>query len=510
MTDAREAELLAEIKALVGRLSVSEKENALLRQKIDLMIRKLFGAQSEKLDPAQLLLLLQGIDEPGKAPEPVAAEAPRRSTDPSSPPRERGPRLPEHLPVIEEVLDPAPVQACPAAWRCIGEEVSEQLDYEPARFLRRRLIRRKYVRRGEVDAVPAIAPLPESLQERCLAAPGLLAQILTAKYCDHLPLYRQEQIYRTRHGVHLPRQSMARWVGLAAGWLRPIYEQMRTGVLAGGYVQVDETPIRYLEPGYGKARQGYLWAYSRPGGDVLFDWHTSRAAACLDNVIAAGFTGTLQCDGYSAYPAFAERRAAKVTLAGCWAHTRRKFHEAIDQAPRTAGWIVRQIAHLYRIEKDLREKSAGPRLRSAVRAHQSRPIIARLHRALIALKLSRCHLPQSLLGQAIDYTLSQWPALGIYVEDGRIEIDNNLVENAIRPTAIGKKNWLFIGDAQAGQRGAILYTLIESCRRRGLDPHAYLRDVLTRLPRLTNWQIKDITPAAWAKAQQRPLLQAAS
>ena len=499
MTDAREAELLAQNARL-------EKENALLRQKLDLLIRKLFGAQSEKLDPAQLLLLLQGFDDAPKAPEPVAAEALRRSTDPS-PPRERRPRLPEHLPVVEEVLDPAPVRACPAAWRCIGEEISEQLDYEPARFLRRRLIRRKYVRRGEVDAVPVIAPLPESLQERCMAAPGLLAQILTAKYCDHIPLYRQEQIYRARHGVYLPRQSMARWVGLAADWLRPIYETMRTGVMAGGYIQVDETPIRYLEPGHGKTKQGYLWAYSRPGGDVLFDWQTSRTAACLDNVIAADFTGTLQCDGYSAYPAFAERRAGQVTLAGCWAHARRKFHEALEAAPRTAGWIIRQIAHLYRVEKDLREKHAGPRLRRATRVHQSRPVIARLHRAMVRLKLSRRHLPQSLLGQAIDYTLGQWPALGIYLEDGRIEIDNNGIENAIRPTAVGKKNWLFIGDAEAGWRGAILYTIIESCRRRGIDPHAYLRDMLTRLPKMTNWQIKDITPDAWAKAQRRPPLQ---
>lgn len=237
LTHSREAQLLAEHQALLqsreAQLAALKQENELLRKKIDLLIRKLFGAQSEKLDPAQLLLLLQGLDEPGKTPEPVAAEAPRRSMDPS-PPRERAPRLPEHLPVIEEVLDPEPVKAAPQAWRYIGEEGSEQLDYEPARFLRRRLIRRKYVLRGEVDAVPVIAALPESLQERCLAAPGLLAQILIAKYCDHLPLYRQEQIYRTRHGVYLPRQSMARWVGLAADWLRPIYEHMRSGVLAGG------------------------------------------------------------------------------------------------------------------------------------------------------------------------------------------------------------------------------------------------------------------------------------
>ncbi len=509
MTSAREAELLAELQARDGRLDRLEKENALLRQKIDLLVRQLFGAKSERLDPAQLLLLLQGGDAPPKAPEPVAEEEPRRSTVPL-PPRERRPRLPEHLPVIEEVLDPAPVKACPSAWRCIGEEVSEQLDYEPARFLRRRIIRRKYVRRGEVDAVPVIAPLPASLQERCLAAPGLLAQILIAKFCDHLPLYRQEQIYRTRHGVHLPRPTMVRWVALAADWLRPIYEQIRTGVMAGGYVQVDETPIRYLDPGHGQTRQGYLWAYSRPGGDVLFDWQTSRAAACLDNIIAIDFTGTVQCDGYSAYPSFADRRAGKVTLAGCWAHARRKFHEALESSPRLAGWLLRQIQNLYRIEAELRAQRAGPHLRAAVRAHQSRPIQTRLQRALVRLKTSRRHLPQSPLGQALDYTLAHWPTLSVWLGDGRIEIDNNLCENAIRPTAIGKKNWLFIGTAEAGQRGAILYTIIESCRRRGIDPHAYLRDVLTRLPTMTNWQVKDVTPEAWAEARHPTALQAVS
>ena len=243
---------------------------------------------------------------------------------------------------------------------------------------------------------------------------------------------------------------------------------------------------------------------------MLFDWQTSRASACLDHLIAADFSGTLQCDGYSAYPAFAVRRAGKVILAGCWAHARRKFHEALEQAARTAGWILRHIAHLYRVEKDLRGRRAGPRLRAAVRAQRSRPLIARLPRALTTLQFSRRHLPQSQLGTAIDYLLGQWPALGISLEDGRIEIDSNLMENAIRPTAMGKKNWLFIGEAGAGQRGAILSSLIESCRRRGLDPHAYLRDVLTRLPHLTNRQIKDLTPEAWAKAQRRPPLQLAS
>jgi len=488
------------------------QENALLRQKIDLLVQRIFGASSEKLDAAQLELLLSlGADELGKAPassalleEALAAS----SKDRSRRRKNHEPRWPADLQVIEEVIEPPQVQAEPQAWRCIGEEVSEQLDYEPARFLRRRLIRRKYVHRWELDEPPVIASLPEKLQERGLAAPGLLAQIIVGKYCDHLPLYRQEQIYWTRHGVNLPRQTMAAWMGLAADWLKPIYHEIRTGVMAGGYVQIDETPIAYLSPGHGKTKQGYLWTCSQPGGDAVFDWQTSRAATCLSKIVPVDFRGTLQCDGYAAYGAFLKERGEAITLAGCWAHARRHFHEAREHAPQHAGFILRQIQHLYRIEKQLREERAGPRLREAVRASRSRPIHARLHRVLVKLKLSKRHLPQSSMGQAIDYALAQWAMLSVYLDDGRVEIDNNLVENAIRPTAIGKKNWLFIGDAAAGERGAILYTIVESCRRRGLDPQRYLRDVLTALPTLTNWQVKDWTPEAWAKAQ-RPSRKAA-
>jgi hypothetical protein len=189
---------------------------------------------------------------------------------------------------------------------------------------------------------------------------------------------------------------------------------------------------------------------------------------------------------------------------------RRKFHEALEQSPKTAGWIMRQIQHLYRVEARLREQGAGPRLRAAVRASESKPIVERLERAFIRLKSSGRFLPQSLLGIAIDYALGQWRTLDVYLDDGRVEIDNNLVENAIRPTAIGKKNWLFIGDADAGERGAIIYTVIESCRRRSIDPYAYLKDVLTRLPRMTNRQIPEVTPQAWATARLQLQRQAAS
>ena len=490
------------VLTLKAALELSRQENSLLRQKLDALARRLFGVSSEALNPAQLQLLLQlpelavvPVENPPTPPVVEKRQAVVRQA--------RAPRLPEHLPVVEEVIEPEPVKQKPEDWRCIGQEVSEQLDYEPARFLRRRTIRKKYVHRNALDTVPVIAPLPERLLDRSLPAAGLLAQILVSKYCDHLPLYRQEQIYAQRHQVLLPRQTLARWVTLAADWLKPIYEQIRTGVMAGGYVQVDETPIDYLEPGHGKTKQGYFWTGCRPGGDVFFHWATSRAAACLDHVIASTFTGTLQCDGYAAYRAFANGRLPVITLAGCWAHVRRKIYEAKESAPRLAGWLLNQVQHLYRIEARLREHRAGPNLRAAVRASESRPIVKRIERALIRLKASRRHLPQSPLGTALDYALGLWPTLEIYLTDGRIEIDNNLVENAIRPTAIGKKNWLFIGEAEAGERSAIVYTVIECCRRRGLNPFAYLRDVLTRLPNLTNHQIPEVIPAAWQKTQRQ-------
>lgn len=498
----REKELADQLAQCRRDLATARQENVWLRQKIDLLVRRVFGASSERLDPAQLELLLQ-------LPKSLLPKAPATTPEklalpPQRSPRDRTPRLPEHLPVVEEVIEPAPVKAAPEQWRCIGQEVSEQLDYEPARFLRRRTIRKKYVHRFQLDTAPVIAPLPARLQDRSLPAPGLLAQILVAKYCDHLPLYRQEQIFARRHQVQLPRQTLARWVALAADWLQPIYEAIRTGVMAGGYVQVDETPIAYLEPGHGQTRQGYFWTASRPKGDVFFRWATSRAAACLDQLVPPTFTGTLQSDGYAAYRAFVNGRQEVITLAGCWAHVRRKFYEAKETAPQMSGWLLRQIQHLYRVEADLREHRAGPRLRAAVRASHSRLIVTRLEKVLRHLQARGRYLPQSNLGQAIDYALGQWPTLTVYLDHGRVEIDNNLVENAIRPTALGKKNWLFIGDAEAGQRSAIIYTVIESCRRRGLDPYAYLREVLTRLPQLTNHQIPEVLPAVWGKTQ-RPL-----
>jgi len=482
------------------------EENRLLRQKLDHVIRQLFGSKSEKLDPGQLELFGE-LDSAGKPPASDADEAAEALTATASPCRprsakERKPRLPENLPVEEIILQPDPVKACPEAWRRIGEEVTEELDYEPGRFLRRRLVRPKYVRIADAQAAPIVAKLPERLLERGILAPGLLAHIVIGKYADHLPLYRQEQIYLQRHGVGLSRQTMANGVTLVAEWLKLIVEAMIAEQFANGYVQIDETPIKYLDPGKGKASQGYLWTSHRPGGDTVYHWHPGRGSKRLENIIPHEFAGTIQCDAFGAYRTYA-REHQDIELAGCWAHARRKFHEAFVQgeSKQHAAWILRQIGHLYEVERDLRENRAGPDLREAERRSRSRPILERIHRVLLRFRESRRHLPKSLMGKAIRYALGQWPMLNVFAGDGRVEIDNNLVENAIRPTAVGKKNWLFIGAEEAGWRSAVIYSIITSCRSREIDPHAYLKDVLTRLPTMTNRQIAEITPAAWAKSK---------
>ena len=468
MENLSKKQLLEELRKRDEEIVRLNHEMTLMRQKMDLLIRRMFGRSSEKMDANQLdLFLLSLPDESGKGEASSLQEA-----DPAKNPKARSSeprreRWPSDLPVVEEIIEPAEVVAAPEDWRFIGAEVSEQLDYEPAKFLRRRLVRRKYVHRQDRDVAPVMAPMPEVLLERCIAAPGLLAAIIVGKYCDHLPLYRQESIFENRNGVYLPRASMSRWMGLCADWLKPIYEIIRTGVMGGGYVQVDETPIRYLAPGHGQTKLGYLWTALSPGRDAFYHWETSRGAHCLKNVIPADFRGKIQCDAYAAYPSFTKDKDP-IELVACWAHARRNFYEAREHVPQRAKWILRQIGKLYAIEASLREIGAGPNLRSAIRASHSAPIYRRIHRALTAFKKSGHHLPRSSFGKAIDYALSHWSLLGVYLQDGCVEIDNNLVENAIRPTAIGKKNWLFFGDADSGERSAILYTII--CDLRGSSP----------------------------------------
>jgi transposase len=473
-------------------LAALQAELQLLRQKLALFLKRYFGGtKNESLDPKQLELLLAGLAALS-APAP-AVEKPAAQRTPTARPARQP--LPAHLETERVVLEPVEVQQQPAGWRKLGEEVTEELDWKPAQFIKRLYIRPKYANAERI----VIAPLPARLIEKGLPGAGLLTQVIISKYEDHLPLYRQEKIYRERHGVDLSRQTLCGWVETAADWLASIYREMKAGLVARDYLQADETPIRYLDPDVkGKSLSGWLWTYSAPQGDVVFEWQVSRSREGPREFLKS-FAGKLQTDGYGVYESLARERGEELILIGCWAHARRGFHEALGEG-RSAAWLVGQIGQLYAVEKYLREQKAGPQLRAAVRAWQSRPIVERLRRAMAVVR--RRVLPKSLLGQAIDYTLNRWEALTRYVDDGRLEIDNNSCENAIRPTAVGKKNFLFIGHPEAGQRSAVIYSVLGSCRRHGINPAEYLQDVFERLPKAKTSEVPALTPAAWAKAKR--------
>lgn len=546
--------LLAQIQAafaqtqaqLQTQLQAAQQENRLLREKLQAFIRRYFGTQTEALDPNQLQLLLAGLESAPVAPAPAAPAVPPPTPARSSEPKTRRPArsgLPTNLPEERHELIPAEVQAHPEQFRTIGQEITRELDWKPAQFFFRVFVRPKFVRKAPAaaatdsnlsaltenqGAIPTnptavlserqtqrrqavgatlanstpvdpvevwIAPLPNRLIEKGLPGVGLLVEIICNRFDLHLPFYRQEKMFLHRHGVRLSRQSLQDWTEQVATWLQPIYRAMIRETVTARYLQADETPVDYLDGERpGRARQGYFWVYALPRGNVIFDWQTSRGRDG-PRAFLKDFQGCLQTDGYEVYPSLAREHPAWI-LIGCWAHARRKFFEAKD-LDWWAAWVLKQIGLLYAVEKRLRLQQAGPALRQAVRAAESAMVLRRLHRVLT--RLQERALPQSLLGKAVRYTLDRWTELTRFVDHGHVEIDNNGIENAIRPTAIGKKNFLFIGHPDAGWRSAVIYSIIGTCHRLGIAPHKYLQDVLTRLPDLKQSAIPSLTPMAWSK-----------
>lgn len=475
-----------------------EKDAATIREqqrRIDQLLKMHYGgARNEAVPRNQLELMLTGF--PAVLEE--APAAPRTA----NPARADAPRHPRRalddarLPTRETVIVPEEVNADPQGWTRLGEERTTQLDYEPGKLFRHVIIRPRYVRREEF----AIAPLPAQAIDKGMVGAGLLAWLLMSKFVDHMPLYRMATMLRRQHGVEIARNTIAGWVEQACELLRPVYRFMQERLRKRSYLQVDETPTRYLDPDVkGKSQLGYFWVYLDPGGEVLFQWSTGRAHDAPREFLG-GYKGILQVDGYSAYQALVRAREGDICLAHCWAHARREIKEAAAGSSRTAAWLLSQIQAMYRIEARLRDAKAGPRLRQAVRSSETRMILERLFKALVGLR--RRELPGNAMAKALDYCLERREGLSRFLDDGRIEIDSNLVENAIRPCALGRRNWLFIGHPGAGDRAAILYSLMASCRLHGLNPFEYLRDLLTRLPNARITQIEQFTPFAWAKRRK--------
>ncbi|MBN1570690.1 MAG: IS66 family transposase [Acidobacteria bacterium] len=511
-------ELFAEyerLKALAERL---QAENAALQEQmraqkeeyeqrlaeaqaqIEELRKQLFGSKADRLTPEQeeqLKQLNQDLEDEAERPAPLSDQilenedrAVRRRRQRQQ--RKRRP-LPEHLETETITLEPE-VTHCPCCGKPlqkIGEEVSEEIDLIPAKLIRRRTVRPKYACPcGEAGV--NIAPMPPRLIPQSRLGLGLGVHIVLSRFDDHLSYYRLEQQFRERHGILIPRQQMVQWVEPIAELLRPVYDRMWQYMLAGGYLQVDETPVRVMDPDVkGKAARGYLWFYAVPGGDVILDFHRSRGLLPVQQRLK-GFVGTIQTDAYEVYQSL-EGKESHIDRIGCLAHARRRFYAALKENLADSVWFINQIRLLYKIEDHVRELDATER---QMFPQQNAPSLWDALRSK-AEELKPRFLPRSTMGKAISYFLNEYEALTGYLRDPRYQTDNNLVENSIRPTAVGRRRWLFIGHPDAGWRSAVLYSILASCRRRGIDPEDYLTDVLRRLPQQKINQIEELLPENW-------------
>jgi transposase len=474
---------IAHHKALLAAREAQLKEQAAYIEKLKFQLARLqrwrFGKTAEGLSAEQLALWEAELDADiavlesrldAIAPEKPAPEEKRQA--------KRRP-LPEALPRVEERHD-LPSHDCPECGQAleqIGEEVSEQLDIIPAKFFVRRHVRPKYCCR-HCERVHTAALPPQPI-DKGLPAPGLIAHVVTAKYLDHLPLYRQEAQF-ARMGVALSRSTMAGWFGELEVLLEPAVERLIEHLTAEGVLHADETPVPVLDPGAGKTATGYLWAYrSGPWSRlqaVAFDFAMSRAREAPNRFLAP-FRGTLLVDGYAGYGELLKRPG--MIEAGCWAHARRHFFEVWEatRSPAAQNALV-EIGKLYAIECEVKDLSIEDR--AAERRRRAAPILAAFKEWLATTYAQSP--PRGALARAIGYTLNRWKPLLRYLDDGRVAIDNNPVENTIRGIALGRKNYLFCGSEGGGHRAALFYSLIETAKLNGVDPHAYLVNLLTKLP----------------------------
>jgi len=496
--------LLAERERHAGELAAARSEVERLVAIIKELQRHRFGRRAERLDADQLAFALEDLEQALAAAE--AAEE-KDGNKPARLPRKRRINrgaLPSHLPREELVIDVAD-KTCPCCGGLkhrIGEDVSERLDVTPAQFKVLVLRRPKYACRaceGEVSQAPA----PERLIENGIPTEALVAHVIVAKYADHLPVYRQAQIY-ARQGINLDRSTLADWVGRAAFALRPVYVRLFEGLKSSTKLFADETTAPVLDPGRGRTKTGQLWAYARddrpwcgpepPGVAYVYapDRKYERPAVHL-----AGFKGNLQVDGYGAYASLAEH--GDVVLAFCWSHVRRRFYEiqAASPAPIAAEALVR-IGTLYAVEADIRGCPAEERQR--VRFSRSKPLVDAL-KPWFESQLAAVSA-KSTIAEAIRYVLTRWDGLTRFLDDGRVEIDSNAVERAIRPIALGRKNHLFAGSDGGGEHWAILASLIATCKMNAVDPQAYLADVLAKIvDRHPMRRIDELLPFTYVKSE---------
>jgi len=472
-----------------------------LKHELDQLKRLVFGSKHERFAPSaspeQLALGLaveqinqaQGISK--------TVEYTRTITQPANKPVPTGRmKLPADLPRQRVVIEPAEDVT---GLKSIGEEITEELDYTPGKFFVRQYARPKYVKPLQKDGLAEteiiIASLPARPIDKCIAGAALLAHIVINKYVDHLPVYRQVQRF-ARDGMKLPASTVTGWISQVCALLEVLYAVHCKLVFDGDYLQGDETPLKVLDKNKkGTTHQGYLWVYRAPVENlVVFDYQPGRnkegPKKCLKN-----FSGHLQTDGYEVYNSFDGKA---ITLLHCMAHARRKFDEALDNDQQRAEQALTEIQKLYAIERKAKEEHYTHQQRYELRQQEALPILKVLGQWMKDQYQSV--LPQSPIGKAIHYSLKRWDKLSLYATDGKLEMDNNLVENAIRPVALGRKNYLFAGSHKAAQNAAMLYSFLGTCKINNINPYEWLENVLSRIPNHPVNKVEELLPHKWKAA----------
>ena len=394
-------------------------------------------------------------------------------------------KLPEHLPVIEKHIHP---EGDLSEMVCIGKEITEELECEPAKFYINRYIRYKYAAKNG-DGVK-IGELPERVIDKGIPGAGLLAMILTNKYVDHLPLYRQKQIF-ARENIQIASSTIEGWTKEALIKLQPLYDQLVFDTKAKGYLQVDETPVKVLDSDKkGAAHQGYYWVYHAPlDGTVLFDYSPTRGSSAPLAILGT-FKGYLQTDGYAVYEKYGKKK--EITHLACWAHARREFEKALDNDRPRVEKALLMIQDLYKVERRAKEEQLSADRIKELRLEESLPVINEMGKWIF--EEIKNTLPKSQIGKAMAYAYARWDALSAYLYDGNLQIDNNLVENAIRPIALGRKNYLFAGSHEAAQRSAMIYSLFAICKKHEVNPYQWLKYTLENIMSINHKNLKDLYP----------------
>lgn len=480
-----------------------QAQNLQLMHRLSQLERLIFGRKSERFvadgpmagQPTLFSGLAAPVVEPEVEKETITYERKKgKGVEKYHPGRNE---LPASLPREEVIIEP---EEDVTGMVCIGQDVTEELEYTPGKLFVRRYVRRRYARPGGEGVGVVQAKMPPRPIDKGIPGPRLLAQILSDKYIDHLPLYRQAKRYE-REGMRIPDATLGDWLRQSVQLLEVIYSKIKEKVLQSGYLMGDETTIKVLESDKkGSTHLGFYWVYYDPVVKLpLFIYQQGRAAAYPKEHLAS-FSGYLQTDGYDAYERLVLERTDIVHVA-CWAHARRKFEEALQVDREKATTVLALVQKLYAVERQCREQGLSAEQRLVERRQQAVPVLEKIKEVLDHFSLTLT--PKNPLAVATAYSLKRWDKLALYAQNGMLEIDNNPIENAIRPVAVGRKNYLFAGSHESAQRAAVAYTLLAACKTAGINPAEYLADVLQTLPGRNVNDIDDLIPLHWA-AQKRP------